>query len=79
MFGLFGQQNTTNITPIDEMRCGLYRPNDTVRFINEYEGILENLIINVVAWVAMLLIFTFLRFFEDFGKFGLIKSQEEDR
>jgi len=78
MFGLFGQQNTTNITPIDEMRCGLYRPNDTVRFIKEYEGIPENLIINVVAWVAMLLIFTFLRFFEDFGKFGLIKSQEED-
>lgn len=59
--------------------CSEYYQNSSGFILpeNEYEGIPENLMINVVAWIALIVVFTFLRRIGNYGRFGLIKNDEE--
>lgn len=59
--------------------CREYYQNSTGFIIKDYEGIPENLLVNVCAWFFLLIVFTFLRKIGDYGRFGLIKSDEEKR
>lgn len=69
-------ENTTFPVIIDP-RCSSYYSNSSGIIIKEYEGIPENLIVNLAAWVGLLILFTFLRRIGDYGRFGLIKNDEE--
>lgn len=69
-------ENTTFPVIIDP-RCSSYYSNSSGILIKEYEGIPENLIVNLAAWVGLLVLFTFLRRIGDYGRFGLIKNDEE--
>lgn len=69
-------ENTTFPVIIDP-RCSSYYSNTSGILIKEYEGIPENLIVNLAAWVGLLVLFTFLRRIGDYGRFGLIKNDEE--
>ncbi len=68
---------TTDPYAYIEKSCSEYYENKTGFFIKDYEGIPENLIINIVAFVALLVVFTFLRKIGDYGRFGLIIADEE--
>jgi hypothetical protein len=68
--------NTTNFTNIDE-KCSLIYGNKTGILIKDYDGIPENLILNLFAWLALVVLFTFLRYIGDYGRLGLLKSDEE--
>jgi len=68
--------NTTNFTNIDE-KCSLFYANNTGILIKDYDGIPENLIVNLFAWLALVVLFTFLRHIGDYGRLGLLKSDEE--
>jgi hypothetical protein len=72
-------QNTTtdgtafiNIDP----RCGQYYNSSSNMLVKDYEGIPENLILNVAVWFALIVLYTFLRHIGDYGKFGLLKNDE---
>jgi len=69
-------QVTTSFTDL-EKTCSEYYQNNTGFIIKDYEGIPENLLINVVVFAALLVVFTFLRYVGDYGRFGLIKNDEE--
>ena len=67
-----------NTTPSDiEAICNQYYQNSTIFITKDYGGIPENLVINVCAWFALLILYTFLRRIGDYGRLGLIKSSEE--
>lgn len=68
--------NTTDMSNIDP-RCSLYYQNASGIIIKDYQGIPENLIVNFGAWLALLILFTFIRRIGDYGRFGLLKNDEE--
>jgi hypothetical protein len=70
--------NTTPFSDI-EIKCRTYYKNSTgfLNVIKDFEGIPENLLVNAIAWFALVLVFTFLRRIGDYGRFGLIKNDEE--
>jgi hypothetical protein len=71
--------NTTDYTPIIDLKCDSYYDNNTDgRFLKEYSGIPENLIINVIVWFVLLVLFTFLRRVGDYGRFGLLQRDHEE-
>ncbi|XP_048246055.1 CSC1-like protein 2 isoform X2 [Haliotis rufescens] len=67
-------------SPADE--CSTHHSaNHTVTYIlyAEYAGIPDNLIINVIAWLVLLLLFTILRKIAwDYGRIALISRTEEN-
>ena len=67
---------TTEASTIDP-RCSLYYQNTSGLFIKDYEGIPETLVLNLVTWVALVVLFTFIRRIGDYGRFGLIRHEEE--
>ena len=69
--------NTTSMSDIIDPKCRTYYNNQTGVLIKDYEGIPENLLINVCAWFGLLVLFTFLRRIGDYGRFGLLKNDEE--
>lgn len=69
---------TTQIIDI-EKSCSEYYANSSGFIIKDYEGIPENLIINLIAWLALIVVFTFIRRIGDYGRFGLIKNDEEKK
>ena len=68
--------STTSFTDL-EKGCYDYYQNSTGFIIKDYDGIPENLLINVCAWLALLVVFTFIRYIGDYGRFGLLKNDEE--
>ena len=60
-----------------EKSCSEYYQNITTFIIKDYEGIPGNLIINLCAWTGLLIIFTFIRRIGDYGRFGLVKQDDE--
>jgi hypothetical protein len=70
--------NTTPFSDI-EIKCRTYYTNSSgiLNVIKDFEGIPENLLVNAIAWFALILVFTFLRRIGDYGRFGLIKNDEE--
>ena len=68
--------NTTKYQPIDP-KCQVYANGSDGIFIKKYEGIPENLLFNVVVWLVLVVLFTILRRIGDYGRFGLIKNEEE--
>ncbi len=71
--------NTTSFYPIIDLKCDSYYGNNTEgRFLKEYSGIPENLIINLCVWSILLILFTFLRRVGDYGRFGLLQRDHEE-
>lgn len=57
--------------------CDRYRPANGTRIIKGYEGIPENLVINVAIWLILLILFSFLRKLAwDYGRIALISRNE---
>ena len=74
----FNYSNTTEYVFQDDS-CKIYSYNDTM--ISDYEGIPENLLINVGVWLGSIILFTFIRRIGNYGRFGLINivvNKEED-
>lgn len=70
--------NSTSMTDLIDQNCrNIYYSNNTGIFIKDYEGIPENLLVNVCAWFGILALYTFLRRIGDYGRFGLLKNDEE--
>ncbi len=69
--------NTTNFIVINDPRCKLYYSNTTGIIIKSFEGIPENLVVNLVVWVSLIVLFTFLRKIGEYGRFGLVKNDEQ--
>ena len=71
-------QNTTDSTAFINIdpRCGQYYNSTSNMLVKDYEGIPENLILNVAVWFALIVLYTFLRHIGDYGKFGLLKNDE---
>lgn len=60
--------------------CGYYNKTNILNFNNPYEGIPETLILNIVAWVFMILLFTILRQQAwDYGRLALVNSNGENK
>jgi len=70
-------QSNTTVTIDLEKSCSEYYQNNTGFIIKDYEGIPENLLINIIVFSALLVLFTFLRYIGGYGRFGLIKNDEE--
>jgi hypothetical protein len=68
---------TVPLTPIIDQKCNAYYSNSTAILVKDYDGIPENLIINIIAWAALLILYTFIRRIGDYGRFGLLKNEEE--
>ena len=68
--------NTTNLYPVIDSKCSIYS-NNTGFIIKEYQGIPENLVVNLGVWLVLIILFTFLRRIGDYGRFGLLKKDEE--
>lgn len=68
---------STNFSYIIDPKCRVYYKNNTGILINDYEGIPETLIVNLAAWLSLLVLFTFIRRIGDYGRFGLLKNDEE--
>lgn len=67
-----------NITP-DATICQTVRHNRTL-FISTYEGIPETLILNLVAWLFLILLFTVLRQQAwDYGRLALVNAHGEKK
>ncbi|KAK2711512.1 hypothetical protein QYM36_012617 [Artemia franciscana] len=63
------------IVPGDEIQCRTHPNNKTITnfFHRGYGGIPENLIINICAWIILVLSFCFARrYFGNYGRIGLI-------
>ena len=69
--------NTTSFSPIDPKCRQIYQNSSNGVIIKDYEGIPENLLLNIVVWLILLFLFTILRRIGDYGRFGLIKNDEE--
>jgi hypothetical protein len=69
--------NTTNMIIINDPRCKIYYSNTTGIIIKSFEGIPENLVVNLVVWISLILLFTFLRKIGEYGRFGLVKNDEQ--
>jgi hypothetical protein len=69
--------NTTDLIPIEIQKCKAVYGNSTGFITNAYEGIPENLIVNLCLWTALVILYTLLRNIGDYGRFGLIKNDEE--
>lgn len=70
--------NSTSMSDIIDQNCrNIYNSNNSGIFIKDYEGIPENLLINLGAWFGLLILYTFLRRIGDYGRFGLLKNEEE--
>jgi hypothetical protein len=65
--------NSTSLYPIIDLKCEIYNSNNSGQFIKEFDGIPENLVINLIVWTVLLILFTFIRRFEDYGRFGLLQ------
>jgi hypothetical protein len=59
--------NSTNIT---DSTCSDYFTDGA----NNYDGIPGNLVVNLIAWAAFLVLFTLLRGIGDYGRFGLVNT-----
>ena len=68
--------NSTSFYPILNKQCESFNPNSSGQFIKDYDGIPENLIINLIVWTVLLLLFTFIRRIEDYGRFGLLRRNQ---
>ena len=68
--------NTTPFQPVDP-KCKVYANSSDGIYIKQYEGIPENLLLNIVVWFVLVFLFTLLRRIGDYGRFGLIKNDEE--
>ncbi|KAF2901581.1 hypothetical protein ILUMI_04610 [Ignelater luminosus] len=52
-------------------------PNSTALFINVYEGIPETLLLNLIAWILLLLLFALLRNRAwDYGRLALVQNEK---
>lgn len=69
--------NTTEFIIIVDPKCKSYYSNSSGVVIKSYEGIPENLVVNLVVWICLLVLYTFLRKIGDYGRFGLVKTGEE--
>jgi hypothetical protein len=69
--------NTTKYYPIDPKCTEIYKNSSSGVYIAQFEGIPENLLLNVVVWLVLLIVYTLVRTIGDYGRFGLIKSDEE--
>ena len=68
--------NSTSQSDIEAL-CNQYYQNSTNFITKNYDGIPENLIINLTVWFVLLVLFTFIRYIGDYGRFGLVKNSEE--
>ncbi len=69
---------TPSISPISE-KCLVFRHNKTL-ITNTYEGIPETLILNFIAWVFLVLLFTVLRQQAwDYGRLALVNAHGEKK
>ena len=75
----FEEPNTTEFINIYDPRCKIYYTNTTGVIIKAYEGIPENLVVNLGVWIALIVLYTLLRNIGEYGRFGLLKSDEERR
>ena len=66
--------NSSNITPFlfKDESCRIYSASSNDTIMKDYEGIPENLLINVSVWLGAMIIFTFIRRIGNYGRFGLI-------
>jgi len=62
-----------------DLQCNFYRTNSTIVIIpGGYEGIPQNLLINFVAWLTLILLFSFLRKNAwDYGRMALLQRREK--
>ena len=75
------QSTSQNISIINiEVLCHTYHDNSTQSIIvRNYDGIPENLLINIVVVIILIFLYTFLRYIGDYGTFGLLKFDENKR
>ena len=69
--------NSSDLIPLYDPRCKLYYTNTTGLVIKTYEGIPENFLVNLVVWLCLIILYTFLRKIGEYGRFGLVKNDEE--
>lgn len=62
----------------DSLKCNYYHDNDKVHIIYDgYEGIPENLLINVIVWLVLLILFAILRKKAwNYGRIALVQKNE---
>ena len=69
---------TITVSKADD-NCGAYQPGNSSWILFEGgEGIPENLLINIVVWPVLVILFTVLRGCGDYGRFGLVESEESE-
>lgn len=70
--------DSENMSIIIEIKCRNYYQNSSgIVLLKDYEGIPENLVVNFAVWIALLVLYTFLRRIGDYGRFGMFKNDEE--
>lgn len=74
---LDGSDDYRNVTPSSEV-CLIARHNKTL-ITNTYEGIPETLILNLIAWVFLILLFTVLRQQGDYGRLALVNANGDNK
>lgn len=79
----FDTENYTNSNihfyHVDPSNCMIRKHNTTI-LTNLYEGIPETLILNVVAWIFLIVLFTLLRQQAwDYGRLALVNSNGENK
>lgn len=69
----FGVANSSNGSSV---QCNTGRSGNHTVFTDEYMGIPENLLINVIAWLLLLLLFTILRKSAwNYGRLALVQKK----
>lgn len=70
---------TTTPAPPDKDQCNYNPINKTdIQYINNWEGIPENLLLNVVSWLLLLTLFSMLRKRAwNYGRIALVQKTEE--
>lgn len=70
---------SSNITSylFKEENCKIYSSSSNDTVLNDYEGIPENLLINVSVWIGAMILFTFIRRIGNYGRFGLINIKNK--
>lgn len=74
---LYEADDNSNNTP-NQITCLVTRHNKTL-ITNTYEGIPETLILNFVAWVFFVLLFTVLRQQGDYGRLALVNANGDKK
>jgi hypothetical protein len=54
--------------------CGSFK-NDTGVIIKDFDGVPENILINIGAWALIIIIFTFVRKIGKYGRFGVFNKE----